>query len=46
MSEILREALTFINPPEVKDEVPDPKAKKSKAPVEEKPKLFEGQDTA
>jgi hypothetical protein len=45
MSEILREALTFVDPSQKQEEVVvDPKAKGAKK-VEEKVVLFAGQDT-
>ena len=44
MSDILREALVYVDPNASKEEVPDPKAK-GKKPSDEKPDPFAGQDT-
>jgi hypothetical protein len=44
MSEILREALTYVDPNANKEEVADPKAK-GKKPADEKVDSFAGLDT-
>lgn len=45
MSEILREALAYVDPNGQKEEVVDPKAK-GKKPADEKPDPFVGLDTS
>jgi len=45
MSDILREALAYVDPNANKEEIPDPKAK-GKKPADEKPDPFAGQDTS
>jgi hypothetical protein len=44
MSEILREALAYVDPSANKEEIPDPKAK-GKKPADEKVDAFAGHDT-